>query len=188
MSMALPPPPPPHPPSHTADRLCVCGVVGVLRRSWCGQDGATALLLAVRGSHDAIVKALVAAGADGTVPLYDACSRGDTAIVKVLLSAPGMNPNVVQPVRVFVGQHVCVQARACEGVRACVGEGSPPLSECHSAVCVCVLVCLCVCGLVPVVRQSGATSLLVAVQGSHDTIVKALLGAGANVNAAGRVR
>jgi ankyrin repeat protein len=63
-----------------------------------GQDGATALLLAVRGGHDAIVKALVAAGADTSAPLYDACARGATAVVKVLLSVPGVNPNVVQPV------------------------------------------------------------------------------------------
>ena len=32
---------------------------------------------------------------DGTTPLFDACSRGDTAIVKVLLSASGVNINIV---------------------------------------------------------------------------------------------
>ena len=63
------------------------------------QDGSTPLLLAVRGSHDTIVKALVAAGADASGPLYDACQRGDTPIVKVLLAAPGVNPNVAQAVR-----------------------------------------------------------------------------------------
>ena len=63
------------------------------------QDGSTPLLLAVRGHHDTIVKALVAAGADASGPLYDACLRGDTPIVKVLLAAPGVNPNVAQAVR-----------------------------------------------------------------------------------------
>jgi ankyrin repeat protein len=32
---------------------------------------------------------------DGINPLLDACSRGDTAIVKVLLSASGVNTNIV---------------------------------------------------------------------------------------------
>ncbi len=63
------------------------------------QDGSTPLYFAVRGSHDTIVKALVAAGADTSGPLYDACLRGDTAIVKVLLSAPGVNPSVPRLVR-----------------------------------------------------------------------------------------
>jgi hypothetical protein len=31
---------------------------------------------------------------DGTTPLYDACSRGDTAIVKVLVAVPEVNPNI----------------------------------------------------------------------------------------------
>ena len=63
------------------------------------QDGSTPLYFAVRGSHDTIVKALVAAGADTSGPLYDACLRGDTPIVKVLLSAPGVNPSVPRLVR-----------------------------------------------------------------------------------------
>jgi hypothetical protein len=56
----------------------------------------------VRGSHDAIVRALVAAGADATGPLYDACASGDTPIVNVLLSAPGVNPNTAREVCVCV--------------------------------------------------------------------------------------
>ncbi len=63
------------------------------------QDGATPLGLAVRGSHDAVVRALVAAGADATGPLYDACASGDTPIVNMLLSAPGVNPNTAREVR-----------------------------------------------------------------------------------------
>jgi ankyrin repeat protein len=63
------------------------------------QDGSTPLYFAVRGSHDTIVKALVAAGADTSGPLYDACLRGDTPIVKVLLSAPDVNPSVPRLVR-----------------------------------------------------------------------------------------
>ena len=62
------------------------------------QDGSTPLLLAVRGSHDTIVKALVAAGADASGPLYDACLRGDTPIVKVLLSVADVNPNMARSV------------------------------------------------------------------------------------------
>ena len=35
---------------------------------------------------------------DGTSPLLDACSRGDTAIVKVLLSVADVNPNMARSV------------------------------------------------------------------------------------------
>ena len=35
---------------------------------------------------------------DGITPLYDACSRGDTAIVKVLVAAPSVNPNIPRSV------------------------------------------------------------------------------------------
>ena len=82
------------------------------------QDGSTPLLLAVRGSHDTIVKALVAAGADASGPLYDACQRGDTPIVKVLLGAPGVNPNVAQAVR--GAGCVCVWCRLEQHSGACV--------------------------------------------------------------------
>ncbi len=63
------------------------------------KDGRTPLLAAVRGSHDGIIKALLAAGAKVNVnpsPLLDACIRGDTAVVKLLLSAKDVNPNVSQ--------------------------------------------------------------------------------------------
>ena len=56
----------------------------------------------MRGSHDAIVRALVAAGVDASGPLYDACASGDTPIVNVLLSAPGVNPNTAREVCVSV--------------------------------------------------------------------------------------
>jgi hypothetical protein len=36
---------------------------------------------------------------DGTTPLYDACIRGDSAIVKVLVAAPGVNLNIAKTVR-----------------------------------------------------------------------------------------
>ena len=49
------------------------------------------------------------------------------------------------------------------------------MTGCHACCCHGV----CVCGL-----QTGSTPLLVAVQGSHDTIVKALLARRADVNAA----
>ena len=71
------------------------------------QDGATPLGLAVRGSHDAIVRALVAAGADPTGPLYDACASGDTPIVNMLLSAPGVNLNAAREVREGQALLVC---------------------------------------------------------------------------------
>ena len=35
---------------------------------------------------------------DGTTPLFDACSRGDTAIVKVMLSVTDVNPNMARSV------------------------------------------------------------------------------------------
>ena len=36
---------------------------------------------------------------DGTTALLDACSRGDTAIVKVLLAVEGVLPNLARAVR-----------------------------------------------------------------------------------------
>ena len=52
---------------------------------------------------------------DGTTPLYDACSRGDTAIVKVLLSVADVNPNMVRSVsgRWCCVRYGCVVRGAC---------------------------------------------------------------------------
>ena len=92
--------------------VCLCGD--------CEQDGTTALFVAVRGSHDSIVKILLGARAnmncvlrDGTTPLYYACDKGDTAIVKALLSAPSeLNPNLARAVctlDLVLGEHgLCV--------------------------------------------------------------------------------
>ena len=44
--------------------------------------------------------------------------------------------------------------------------------------------CAVMCDVCVLLGQGGSTPLLVAVAGSHDTIVKALLAAQANVNAA----
>ncbi len=120
------------------------------------QDGSTPLLAAVKGSHDTIVKLLLAGGADvnaattvgpvgcgmpaapcasrvpfphphthahthppcclaaqeGVTSLYNACSRGDTAIVKVLLAAPGVRPDLALPVGCCYGA-VAWPACAC---------------------------------------------------------------------------
>ena len=85
------------------------------------QDGSTPLLLAVRGSHDTIVKALVAAGADASGPLYDACQRGDTPIVHALLASPDVNPNVAQAVRgAGCGEVLVLDEDFGGGVRVCV--------------------------------------------------------------------
>ena len=80
---------------------CAQWVVSVTKWTLCvavDQDGATPLTLAVRGSHDNSVKALIAAGVDVSGPLYHACLHGDTPIVKMLLSAPEVNTNLAQPV------------------------------------------------------------------------------------------
>jgi ankyrin repeat protein len=95
-------------------------------------------------------------------PLFYACSRGDTAIVKVLLAVPGVNVNFQQL--------VSLRRLAC-GSKAIVVHHRvlPPLLT------------------IPVIPQDGSTALLAAVKGSYDPSVKALLEARADVNIASRV-
>jgi hypothetical protein len=118
------------------------------------QDGSSPLLAAVKGSHDSIVKAVLALeGVDvnaattvrpvlwwvwsycgqrlhpcslapcapkcvqeGVTPLHDACSRGDTAIVKVLLGVPGVKADLPRRVRAACRETGGPCSRACSRV------------------------------------------------------------------------
>ncbi len=115
----------------------------------------------------------------GMTPLYDACARGDTPIVKVLLSVPGIDPSIrlsvcaaclltFQPFPAPARTHTRVPSDPCVQEVGVVRDSNfvDGLVE--------------RCG----VAQDGSSPLLAAVKGSHDSSVKLLLGAGVDVNAA----
>jgi hypothetical protein len=101
--------------------------------------------------------------------LYDASFRGDTAIVKVLLAAPGVNANIPRSVGVK-RLEVCGPFRQETTLPRCtLLEMMPSCGAVYSG-------------------QDGTTPLLAAVKGSHDASVKALLEARADVNTVSLVR
>ena len=106
----------------------------------------------VRAIHLCII------GQDGTTPLHDACGRGDSAIVKVLLRVPGVKadlPKRVRPARIVVPRRAGVRCHASSCARR--------LSWTTRAVQM-----WCFDGMV----QDGTTPLTLAVRGSHDITVK----------------
>lgn len=130
-------------------------------------DGATALAWAAHGNDLETADLLIRAGADanaandyGVTPLELACAKGSAAMVEKLLAA-GADPNKAQ----WNGATPlmsCTRAGSVEGVQALVKAKADPSAK---------------------ESRRGQTALMWAAAQKHAPVVRALIEAGADVNA-----
>ena len=149
------------------------------------KDGATALMIAAKRSHAEVVKMLLAAGAnpdtayeDGLTALMGATGRGHSEVVKMLLAA-GANPNATKD-----NGWTALMGPAQEGylkiAKALLDAGANPNAAIDNGIPALLANALFADKKSP----NGQTPLMFAAGRGHSEVVKMLLAAGANPNAA----